>query len=343
LPASRSGAAAAYDGSGSIYVVGGSATVNGTTGTNTLYQYTIASNTWTTLAALPINIRDTAAVFAPDGTLEVIGGISNGTTVASVETYDPSSNAWTTNTALPAALSAATAVVDSQGRVEVIGGLNSAKSPVAVVEVSQVVTQPTAAPAITSSPGLSSTSGSAYSYQVIATGNPLPSFSLVSAPSGMTINPVSGLVSWSVPPSFAGAAPVTVQASHPLGTVQQSSTINVKDTIPPTTPGTPTLVSVTATTATIAWAASTDNIGVTGYSVYDVYSVGHSGRGGGVTTYHILEATTSGATTATITGLTTGKSYNFEVVANDAAGNKSLYSAGLVVNLTPRPVSRSRG
>jgi N-acetylneuraminic acid mutarotase len=335
LPASRSGAAAAYDGSGSIYVVGGSATVNGTTGTNTLYQYTIASNTWTTLAALPINIRDAAAVFAPDGTLEVIGGISNGTTVASVESYNPASSTWTTNTALPAAVSSATAVVDSQGRVEVIGGLNSAKAPVAGVEVSQVVTQPTAAPVITSSPGLSATEGGTYSYQVTATSNPLPSFSLVSAPSGMTINPVSGLVSWSVPLSFTGAAPVTVQASNSLGTVQQPFTINVKDTIPPTTPGTPTLVSVTATTATITWAASSDNVGVTGYSVYWVYSVGHSGRGGGITTYHILEATTSAATTVTITGLTTGKSYNFEVVAKDAAGNTSLYSGGLVVNLTP--------
>jgi hypothetical protein len=151
----------------------------------------------------------------------------------------------------------------------------------------------------------------------------------------MTINPVSGLVSWSPPLSFFGPAPVTVQASSCLGTATQSFTINVVDKIPPTTPGTPTLVSVAPTSATMTWAASTDSVGVTGYSVYWVCSVGHSGRGGGVTTYHILEATTNGATTATITGLSPGESYNFEVVATDATGNTSAYSGGLLVNMTP--------
>ena len=63
MPATRSGAAAAFDGSGAIYVVGGSATAGGTTGTNTLYKYTIATNTWSTLAPSPINVRDAAAVF----------------------------------------------------------------------------------------------------------------------------------------------------------------------------------------------------------------------------------------------------------------------------------------
>jgi hypothetical protein len=331
LPVALSGAAAAYDGIGSIYVVGGSTTVNGTTGSSTLYQYSIAGNTWTSLAAAPINIRDAAAVVAPDGKLEVIGGVSNGATVASVESYDPATNTWSTNTALPAAVSSAAAVVDSQGRVEVIGGFDASKAPVATVEVSQVVNQPTATPAITSSPGLNLSSGGNYTYQVTATGNPLPSFALVSGPAGMAINPVSGLLTWAAPANFTGPAPVTVSASNLLGSVNQPFTINVVDRTPPTTPGTPTVVGVTATTATITWAPSKDNVGVAGYRVYYVYSVGHSGRGGGVTWYHILEATTSGATTATASGLTAGHFYNLEVVAFDAAGNVSAYSGGLLV------------
>ena len=239
LPASRSGAAAAYDGSGSIYVVGGSATVNGTSGTSTLYKYTISTNTWTTLASLPINIRDAAAVFAPDGKLEVLGGISGGATVASVESYDPVSNTWTTNTALPAAVSSAVAVVDSQGRVEAIGGYNASKAPVSTVEVSQVVTQPTAAPAFTSTPTTASLTvgdGGTFTYTAAASGNPPPNYSVVSGPTGLTIDPVSGAVSWTTPASLVGPVPVTIQATNLIGSATQSFTLNVVDRTPPTRP-----------------------------------------------------------------------------------------------------------
>jgi hypothetical protein len=334
MPASRSDAAAAFDGVGSIYVVAGSATAGGTTGTSTLYKYTIASNSWTALASLPIAIRDAAAVFTPDGQLDVFGGISNGKTVAYVETYDPSSNKWITNTALPAPLSSAVAVVDSLRRIEVIGGFNAAKQPLARVEVSQVFGLPVSATSsITSStPATTATELTTYSYQITANGNPLPVFSLVSGPAGMTVDRVSGLLTWNVPASAVGSFPVTVRASDVLGGVTRSFTLSVKDTIPPTTPGRPVLTGLGKTSATIDWTASTDNVGVTGYSVYWIYTTGHSGRGGGITTHYVLLATTNGSTTSATVGGLPADSFDYLYVnARDAAGNVSHYSFSVLV------------
>jgi hypothetical protein len=109
---------------------------------------------------------------------------------------------------------------------------------------------------------------------------------------------------------------------------------------PPTIPGTPVLTGLGQTSATISWGASTDNVPITGYSVYWIYSVGHSGRGGGVTTYHILEATTNGSTTsATISGLTQNKTYSLYVRASDSAGYVSGYSAPVVVTPGASPAN----
>jgi hypothetical protein len=101
---------------------------------------------------------------------------------------------------------------------------------------------------------------------------------------------------------------------------------------PPTAPGAPMLTGLGATSATISWGASTDNVPIASYSVYWIYTYGHSGRGGGITTYTILEATTNGSTTsATISGLTQNKGYTFYVKAKDSAGYSSAYSPGISV------------
>src|SRR5260370_10002596 len=103
---------------------------------------------------------------------------------------------------------------------------------------------------------------------------------------------------------------------------------------PPTIPGAPVLTGLGTTSATIAWGASTDNVPITSYSVYWIYTVGHSGRGGGTTTYRVLEATTNGSTTsATISGLTQNHTYALYVRATDSAGYVSGFSAP--VNVTP--------
>lgn len=84
----------------------------------------------------------------------------------------------------------------------------------------------------------------------------------------------------------------------------------VVDTQAPTAPTNLAANNPTANTIALSWIASTDNIGVVGY---DIYKDG---------TFY---ATVTG-TTATVSGLNPSTTYNFYVIAKDAAGNVSLAS-----------------
>ena len=87
------------------------------------------------------------------------------------------------------------------------------------------------------------------------------------------------------------------------------------DTIAPTAPTGLAVTSASTTQISLIWTASTDNVAVTGYRIY---------RNG-------TQVGTPTATTYTDTGLTTGTTYSYQVVASDAAGNVSGYSAALSV------------
>ena len=82
-------------------------------------------------------------------------------------------------------------------------------------------------PVITSSPVTSGIVGQLYSYDVNATGNPSPTFSLINnPPSGMSINPTTGLIQWT-PPSI-GSFNVSVKAANGVNPdATQSFSINV--------------------------------------------------------------------------------------------------------------------
>jgi hypothetical protein len=75
-------------------------------------------------------------------------------------------------------------------------------------------------PAITSLPVTVATAGRIYLYDVEAT-DPDPgdvlTFSLATAPAGMTIDPVTGLLQWTPAPAQAGAPPVTVRVQDAGG------------------------------------------------------------------------------------------------------------------------------
>jgi hypothetical protein len=83
-------------------------------------------------------------------------------------------------------------------------------------------------------------------------------------------------------------------------------------------PSMPTNLAGTAASSTairLTWTASTDNVGVTGYRIYrDSTQVG-----------------TAASATYTDIGLTTGTTYSYRVVAVDAAGNISSFSAAASV------------
>lgn len=79
------------------------------------------------------------------------------------------------------------------------------------------------------------------------------------------------------------------------------------DTEAPTAPTNLSVTGVTSSSVSLSWTASTDNVGVSGYDIY------------ADNTYKTTVTTNSG----TVSGLSSGTTYNFYVVAKDAAGNKS--------------------
>jgi VCBS repeat-containing protein len=80
-------------------------------------------------------------------------------------------------------------------------------------------------PLFTSTPSLEVVKGELYSYASHADGRPSPDYSLVSGPSGMTIDAQSGLVQWT--PDAAGDVSVTLSALNWAGEHQQHFTISV--------------------------------------------------------------------------------------------------------------------
>jgi uncharacterized repeat protein (TIGR03806 family) len=82
------------------------------------------------------------------------------------------------------------------------------------------------APTFTSSAVTTGNVGVVYSYDANASGSPAPTFSLVNAPAGMTINSASGVIAWT--PGATGPFNVTVRASNGVSpNADQSFTIIV--------------------------------------------------------------------------------------------------------------------
>jgi lysophospholipase L1-like esterase len=82
-------------------------------------------------------------------------------------------------------------------------------------------------PAITTTPDTTATVGELYSYDVDATGFPVPTYDLTLQPAGMVIDSTSGLIEWT--PSAAGTVQVTVEASNSEGTDSQNYSIVVME------------------------------------------------------------------------------------------------------------------
>ena len=115
-----------------------------------------------------------------------------------------------------------------------------------------------------------------------------------------------------------------VQAKDAAGnTSANSNTINITtpDTQGPSAPTNLAASSITETTLTLSWTASTDNVGVAGYDVY----------GDGIKLNTTLVTTTN----YNVTGLTASTTYQFYVVAIDAAGNSTNSSTLNVTTAAP--------
>jgi endoglucanase len=102
-----------------------------------------------------------------------------------------------------------------------------------------------------------------------------------------------------------------------------SVTTSAGSTTPPGAPGTPVASNVTSTGATLTWTAAT--AGSNAIAGYNVYRVGSTDT---------LVASTTGALTTAITGLTASTTYQFSVAAKDSAGTVGAHSANVSVTTT---------
>jgi len=180
LPAARQGAVAVAVGSTHVYVMGGA--VGGTIYANT-YRYSIATGLWDQMAAMPLAVKNSAAVLA-EGRIYVLGGIAAAGRVATVQVFDVAGATWSTSTDLPAARSSHAAVLRADARILVAGGYDATGAASASVFQTQVLNLPDVTPAITSTAVTAAALDQAYSYDVNATGNPVATFSLLTAPAG---------------------------------------------------------------------------------------------------------------------------------------------------------------
>ena len=137
---------------------------------------------------MPVAVAGSAAALGADGKIYVVGGVSGGVTTNVVQVYDPAANSWVISTPLPEGLSAAAMGVDSLGRLIVMGGMDTNGNDVSDVWRSQQLGVPDSAPGFVSYPSLSATYQVPYVSSINATGNPQPTYLLVSGPAGMQVD-----------------------------------------------------------------------------------------------------------------------------------------------------------
>jgi len=137
LPTGLISPAVAADGTGHIYAVGGQTegtTTSVVTFKKIVFIYTIATNTWTTLKALPHALGGASAMMEQDGKLYVIGGEDNTGGLSSVYSFDPGVSvalntvftaghgSWASENPLPAPVADAGATITADGTIYVAGG-----------------------------------------------------------------------------------------------------------------------------------------------------------------------------------------------------------------------------
>jgi len=167
--------------------------------------------------APPANVTVTAARTSGDSSVAVTGGATL--------TFTPA-NFATPQTVTLAALADADSI---SGKAEV--SVSMVGDPDRIVDVT-AMDNGSAAPTITSTPALTAVANAPYQYNATATGNPLPTFSLTTKPTGMSIDVSTGVVTWT--PTTPGTYPVTLQASNGYGSAStQSFNLVVSADTPP--------------------------------------------------------------------------------------------------------------
>jgi hypothetical protein len=321
MPQAEYAMAATSDNGYGLYVAGG-ATASGITAN--AYAFNSLTQTWTTLPPMPLAVRDAAAAVGAAGKLYVIGGISASGAVNTVQSYDFARGTWTIDTALPAPVSDAAAFVDSANQIHVIGGLDASGNALTSDYVSSDTATVDLPPLFTSTPLTSADPGKVYQYTPYVWANPAATYTLPTAPAGMTIDPALGQITWTPTADQVGAQAVTIRATNYLGSADQTFTITVVDNTPPTAPGNLHSTPLSTSSAQLTWTPSTDNVAVAGYRLYETRVV-HPPRGSS-STITTLIATLPASATSLVVSVSPYASRTLYLVAYDAAGNVSAHA-----------------
>jgi hypothetical protein len=320
---------AVFDHTNQIYVFGGytNTTLGGEVAT--AFRYSVNGDNWTPIAPMPIATANSGATCGADGKIYVVGGVSGGVSIDTVQVYNPASNSWSISTPLPERLTAAAMGVDSDGRLLVAGGKDTNGNDVANVWRSQQLGIPDSPPVLTQFPATNGIYGGLYSSVIAATGNPQPTYSVVSGPAGLAVDLYSGAITWTPQGGDEiGNIPVTLQASNYAGSTNW--TFNI--TVPPPPPVVPTnfiVASANDTSVTLSWAPEDPVVGPVLYKIYRVTVAGKGYR------YYTLYASNS-LNSVTI-GLPVGSAYTFVVTAT-AGSHSTGYSSEVVARTTsPQP------
>jgi hypothetical protein len=321
---------AVFDHTNQIYVFGGytNTTLGGEVAT--AFRYSVNGNNWTPIAPMPIATANSGAAFGADGKIYVVGGVSGGVIIDTVQVYNPAANSWSISTPLPERLTAAAVGVDSEGRLLVAGGKDTNGDDVTDVWRSQQLGIPDSPPVFTQFPTTNGIYGSLYSSVIAATGNPQPTYSVVSGPAGLAVDLYSGAITWTPQGGDEiGNIPVTLQASNYAGSTNWTFTI----TVPPPPPTVPTnfiVVSANDTSVILSWSPESPLVGSP--VTYKIYRVTVAGKG---FRFYTLYATSP--TNSVTIGLATGTTYEFVVTAT-VGSHSTGYSSEIAARTTsPQP------
>ena len=341
---------------GKIYVIGGRDAAGPV---SSVYAYNFVSNSWEVETSLPFAIADAAGVLDAEGHLMVLGGRNaSGQAIASVwmsQDLDAAASVPVfASTPVAKAISTVpyTYQVAATGNPQATLALVVAPSGMSInasglirwtpneshvgtqsvtirasnlagsVDQTYSIAVTTSLPTITTTPPMTGSTGVAYAYDVNSTGAPVPTYALTAGPAGMTINAITGVISWTPTVNQAGDHSVTVAAENSHGSDAQTYSIAVADKTLPTSPASLAVTNITLTSVSLSWTPSTDNVAVAKYQVREQYKYGWRNSQTG---YRVIKDNVTGTST-TVSGLVSGKAYNLVVTAVDAASNVSLNS-----------------
>lgn len=211
---------------GRVLVAGGS-----TLGTNlaSAELYQPSTNAWTATGSLAEARALHFAARLTSGRVLVGGGFNENVSLASAQLYDPSTGLWTDTGSLVRGRDSLPAQLLADGRVLVSGGFGGQD----LLTSAELYDPGDSAPAFVSANTATFTIGQASSFQVVVTGQPVPTLQLSGTlPSGIAFTAGTGQFTGTAAPGTAGNYPLVLTASNGVNPSAQQNFTLVINTAP---------------------------------------------------------------------------------------------------------------